>query len=103
MRAYGLYIIKNGIVIPEPDLLAWGAWYGDSHERFIANTIIGDTEISTVFLGIDRGIGSGAPVLFETMIFGGMQDGYRERYQTIEEARQGHERAVGLAVGDDNG
>ena len=58
--------------------------------------------VSTVFLGIDHGWGDeGAPLLYETMIFGGPRDqGYQERYSTLEEALAGHEVAVAMAQRD---
>ncbi len=36
----------------------------------------------------------GPPVLFETMIFGGPEHGYQERYTSWTEAEEGHKRAV---------
>lgn len=53
--------------------------------------------ISTVFLGLDHNFGTGAPLLFETMVFGKLPDGrvdYSEkavdRYTTYDEALAGH-------------
>ncbi len=47
--------------------------------------------VSTVFLGIDHGFGEGdAPILFETMVFGGPLDEEQQRYTTWDEAVQGH-------------
>lgn len=53
----------------------------------------GDGEfVSTVFLGINHNFfPGGRPVLWETMIFGGPNDGYQERYSS-------HERAVKRAM-----
>jgi hypothetical protein len=56
-----------------------------------------DISVSTVFLGIDHGYGGGAPVLFETMIFGGKHNDYQERYCTWEGAELGHQEACDLA------
>jgi len=64
--------------------------------RSVAKTMVGKTRISTVFLGLDHGWGEGPPVLFETMIFGGPEDGYQERYCTWDEAKEGHRKAVKL-------
>lgn len=51
--------------------------------------------VSTVFLGIDHGLGAGPPVLFETMVFGdGSLDEHQERYCTAAEALAGHRRIL---------
>lgn len=47
--------------------------------------------ISTVFLGLDHQYGSGPPILWETMVFGGVLDGFQERYATKAEALAGHQ------------
>ena len=41
----------------------------------------------------------GPPVLWETMIFGGgvTDEEYQERFTSVEDARDGHERAIELA------
>lgn len=49
-----------------------------------------DITVSTVFLAFDHGWEPGKPVLFETMVFGGEDDGYIRRYHTWEEAERGH-------------
>ena len=64
------------------------------NERRVGKDTIGDVNISTVFLGIDHSYNGGTPVLFETMIFGGENDQYKERYTSWEEAEKGHKRAV---------
>ena len=50
-------------------------------------------QISTVFLGLDHAFGSGPPILWETMIFGGLLDEFQERYATKAEALAGHQQA----------
>lgn len=57
--------------------------------------------VSTVFLGLDHQYGNGPPLVFETMIFPA-KDGdiaewgeeFCDRYTTIDEAREGHAKAV---------
>lgn len=57
----------------------------------VQKTKIGESEVSTVWLGIDHGFGrTHAPMIFETMIFGGELDGEVWRYSTEEQARAGH-------------
>lgn len=96
------YILEDGIPVLEPDLLKWAKWFENAEEnRRVAWTEIGDIKVSTVFLGIDHNFfGGGAPILFETMIFGGEHDEYQERYYTLEEAVIGHEKAVSLVKGE---
>lgn len=82
----------------EPDLLKWAQWY-ETHERHIVFDKLPDgVKVSTVFLGIDHNFGlDGPPVLWETMIFGGPQDQYQERYTSKSEAIKGHLHALRLA------
>ena len=56
----------------------------------------GNVVVSTVFLGIDHCMTGGPPVLFETMIFGGVHADYQERYTTYADALEGHARALTL-------
>lgn len=66
--------------------------------RCVARTMItterGRCSVSTVHLVIDHGWGTGAPVLWETMTFGGPDDEGQRRYQSLDDAVAGHEEAV---------
>lgn len=67
----------------------------DKDDRQVALTKLDDdVHVSTVWLGIDHSFGSGPPLIFETMIFGGPLDHEEERYTTEAQAREGHERWV---------
>lgn len=56
---------------------------------------VGDAEVSTVWLGLDHAFpGMSAPLIFETLIFGGEHDGMQYRYRSEGEALRGHRRAV---------
>jgi hypothetical protein len=60
-----------------------------------------DTEliiVSTVFVGLNVLPGT-TPLLFETMVFGGDQDGRREVYATWAEATAGHARIAKEVIG----
>jgi hypothetical protein len=96
MRQY----ILNEIGEPQEctDILEWGMWM-QGPQRVVAKDEINGVRISTVFLGIDHRFGFGEPILFETMIFGGAQDQYQERYCTKAEAIAGHAQAVALVAG----
>ena len=80
----------------------WAALLDDAPNREaltrVARTAVGDAWVSTVWLGIDHSFGDGqAPLIFETMVFGGPLDQETWRYATEEQARAGHEHAVTLA------
>src|SRR6266851_4552201 len=68
--------------------------------RSIATDYIGFIYISTAFLAIDHNFSFDAqdtvPVLFETMVFGGVFDELQHRYRTLEEAEIGHRAVVWL-------
>lgn len=83
----------DGKVVP-CSLMEWAKWL-ESHrtERIIRQTKKDDTLVSTVFLGLDHGFG-GRPQWFETMVFKddtGGADLDMHRYETLEEAKSGHE------------
>lgn len=64
------------------------------HVRTIIKTICGDVEVSTVFLGLDHSFEGKKPLLFETMVFGGPNDGIENRYSTWRQAESGHVEIV---------
>lgn len=71
--------------------------YVQGHPKVVGKTDIGEIEVSTVFLMMDHNfMDEGPPLLFETMVFGGPEegDGYTERYATWNEAKEGHDRIV---------
>lgn len=87
------YILDGKEPRLEPDLLRWAEWIGKGNRR-VANTVLkSGIRISTVFLGIDHAI-CGTPVLFESMIFGGPNDGDMRRYFSWNEAEEGHSELV---------
>lgn len=81
----------------------WSAWLGHGFPMIIkrvANDNIGDTTVSTVFLGVDHNWGDGPPILFETKVFGGDHDEWQWRYHTWDEAAQGHAAVVAAVKGE---
>lgn len=92
------YILYGKTPVPCDDVLEWGRQY-EKTDRHVANDVVGNVRISTVFLGLDHSFGGGVPLLFETMIFEGPHDGYCERYSTWEQAEEGHREAVKLVTG----
>lgn len=75
------------------DLMEWARWF-ENGNRHVAQDVLGEFRVSTVFLGLDHSFGSGPPLLFETMIFGPPDHNLNEtmdRYTTWEQAEAGHQ------------
>lgn len=82
-------------------MMAWAMKLESAEARDVAFDEMGDVHVSTVWIGLNHNWGSGAPLIFETMIFGGVNDQYQERYATEEQALAGHERIVnGVTQGE---
>lgn len=71
----------------------WMQWQTDGADKSVAADRIGESLISTVFLGLDHQFMPGPPLLFETMIFGGPADGDQWRCETYAEALAMHHNA----------
>lgn len=98
-RAFYYILDEAHNVIAISDLMAWGQWFEENDAlRRVGSDIINGIRVSTVFLGLDHNYGSGAPLLFETMIFDKSADsslnGMMWRYSTWAEAEEGHKAAV---------
>ncbi len=88
------YILKGKCPVEEPDFIKWALWF-EKADVVVKQTVIDDDiSVSTVFLGIEHQFGDGRALLFETMIFGGDQDGDIWRYSTWDEAKTGHDTTV---------
>lgn len=83
------------------DFIEWAKWY-ETANRSIADDMVGESRISTIFLGLDHSYGD-TPILFETMVFGGPLDGEQKRWYTLEEAREGHKATVRNALDSKQG
>lgn len=95
---HGYWILKDKKAVKVNTVQEWGAYFEKSG-RIVKQTHVGPVFVSTVFLGIDHNFSckKDAPVLlFETMIFGGKNDDYTDRYSIWEEAEIGHELAVNM-------
>ena len=95
MVRQGHYVLAGHTPVLEVDLLKWGAWF-ETTDRTVAKTDVGASVVSTVFLGLDHQWGTGAPLLFESMIFTGGEGGDSWRCSTWGEAEAQHEAAVRL-------
>lgn len=96
------YILKRGLLnrgkpVPEPDLNKWCRWFEKANRVVRQDKVSRNVLVSTVFLGFDHSFGTGEPVLWETMIFGGPEDQYQERYTSLNAALKGHQRALEIA------
>jgi hypothetical protein len=83
--------------VPVSDVLTWAQFFENFENRRVARAeISGEVSVSTVFLGMDHNWMGGPPLLFETMVFGGPDDNWQERYSTWDEATAGHNAVVAL-------
>lgn len=87
------YILAGRTPVQVKDSLAWASWM-TTGDRVVAQTKLGPSFVSTVFLGMDYSWGDGPPVLFETMVFEGPLAQEMDRYGTWEEAEAGHAEMV---------
>ena len=99
-RDLGLYILDDaGNPVATDDVLVWGRFMS-SGKRAVAQEMIGDVRVSTVFLGLDHQFGDGPAILWETMVFWPDEGGDEShRYSSLAEARAGHELVVARIEG----
>lgn len=89
------YALKDRKVVACPDMREWAFMLADEDACRVALTMIDNIEVSTVFIGIDMGLGrSKQPQVFETMIFEDGKAKDNRRYATWEEAEAGHREIV---------
>ena len=88
------YILDGHTPVPVDDLIEWAKFFEGN--RHVASDMVGNVRISTVFLGLDHSYGSGPPLLFESMIFGGSLDREQRRYSTWDQAERGHAELLTL-------
>lgn len=102
MNYYILNEQKQPVKVPAGSggLLLWSEFIESSSAVVAVENISAKIYVSTTFLGIGDIFGN--PVnLFETMVFGGKNDMYQDRYNTWEEAVQGHAMAVKMVRRDE--
>jgi hypothetical protein len=91
------YILQGHEVVPA-DLMTWATWFNDMDNRRVDHTERYGVRVSTVFLGLDLRYGEpGPPLVFETMIFGGSEEGWQDRCSTWDEAVAMHQKACKIA------
>lgn len=73
----------NGEPVIETSLMKWVVAYGHALSdggNGVISQEIGDSKVSTIFLGLDHNYsGKGPPILWETMVFGGPMQGTQDR------------------------
>ncbi len=89
--------ILDGHKVKSVDLMEWSRWFETADRHVDKTDVSDDVKVSTVFVGMDRCFNDGPPLLFETMIFGGEHDQYCERFETWDQAENGHKAAVAIA------
>jgi hypothetical protein len=62
------------------------------------NDLENGVSVSTVFIGINKRVASGAPLLWETIISGGPHNNYETHYSSRGDALKGHASALALAI-----
>ena len=90
----GKYILDGKTPVVASDLPTWARWFETANRIVKQTPIADDIRVSTVFLGLDHSWGKGAPLLFETMCFGGPLDEAQDRYSTWQEAEEGHKAMI---------
>lgn len=91
MLPEGLWFDRQGRPIGVAEMVRLSQ---DAAYRVVARDWVGNVEVATVWLGFDHSFRSAAPVIFETVVFGGRMDQYSRRYTTEKEARAGHAKVL---------
>jgi hypothetical protein len=95
------YRLDGKKIVALRNALEWAIWFGETDRHIAHDTFghegIGVITVSTVFLGLDhRFAGDGPPILFETLVFGGIRDGEMWRCSTWDEAEAQHRMVVDM-------
>jgi hypothetical protein len=83
------------------DLMTWAYWFGTIGQgrTVLRQWAARDAEVSTVFLSLDHNfMQNGPPVLWETLVFGGVFDGHMNRYTSRLDALTGHAAMLALVA-----
>lgn len=79
------------------EMLEWAQRLQEKDYKRVALTKLpGDRSVSTVWLGLDHSMGGDRKLIFESMLFPECEE--CDRYETLEEALEGHERMVLAAL-----
>jgi hypothetical protein len=92
------YILEGKTPVAVESFKDWNLWmasvsFGDTTVMY---NEFNDCLISTKFVGIDLALSVGPkPMVFETLVIGGVMDGKKNFYPTWDEAIQGHIKICG--------
>jgi len=98
-----LYILKDKKPVQAQTAIEWSLWLVDFQQQvgYIGRDKINDSDIYTVFIGIDEdflftGTVTTEPLLFETKVFGGPMHEHSQKCATWEQAEAQHQKVVQL-------
>ena len=84
------YKLEGQSVVALESFMEWSLWISDANTTVMINEIH-NCIISTNFVGINLQLcNCNKPMVFETLVMGGVLDGKRNFYPTWDEAIQGH-------------
>ena len=93
-RSIMFYILQGETPVPETDFQEWARWMA-TVDCIVKQTQLGSVRVSTAFIGFDHNWNhTGAPLLFETWLSGGIFGDKFERCATLGEAKEQHEKVV---------
>lgn len=84
-----LYTLQGKTPIECADITEWAEFMADPLKRRVALSTVGQSTISTVFLGTSKDGG-----VFESLVMGGPMHRTCIRYESWDEAEQGHRELV---------
>ena len=90
------YKLEGQTPVAVESFIKWNSWMASATfaETTVMYNELGDSIISTRFVGIDLNPGSSnsnsQPMVFETLVMGGALDGKKNLYPTWDEAIKGH-------------
>jgi hypothetical protein len=87
------YKLEGQTPVAVESFIEWTLWMASADTGVMYNEL-NDCLVSTKFVGIDLNPGSSnsqsQPMVFETLVMGGVLDGKKNRYPTWDDAIQGH-------------
>src|SRR5215217_4301245 len=92
------YILENNKPLQVDDYEQWKQWLETANREVQRTELPNGIIIATEFIGQAECLDElKPPLLFETMIRGGINNGLVQQYTSWEQAEEGHSKAVHLA------
>jgi hypothetical protein len=95
------YILDEKGQPKKVDFKTWAYEFERTNRKVKVDELPGGVTVSTVFLGLNHNFSrnpKAAPILWETMVFGGPWDGEMMRYYSKADALKGHDTMVRLVM-----